>query len=105
MSQVKWLIGVRRTVFNHYQRSVGRGLFLSIKIIGIDVVEQFHPCGVGYREVKKSLNHIKSGDGLAVVLETAAYLLGRILGLFLGKFQERKHNQRKIGRASCRERV
>ena len=93
MTQVKWFIGVRGRVLNHYQRRIIIYGSDSVLFIGMDHIQQFNPCRRGNSQVQETFNHIKSSYCRLIGLQILTDFLCRLLRSFLRHTQKREHNQ------------
>ena len=93
MSQVEWLIGIGRRIFDHDQGSIGRRFPDAVTGIRPNAVQQFDPVIRSDGYVEETFYDIIGGDQARFVLfEVFADFTSRLFGSFLADTQERKHD-------------
>ena len=88
VTEVQWLVRVRRRIFHHDERRVFRRGLLTIVRVTVDVVEQTEPCLGSDDEIEEATYGIEPGHSLTVVDKFLTDLLCRILRLLVRHLQE-----------------
>ena len=96
VSQVERFVGVGRRIFYHDEGRVGSSLLLAKLLVGVDVVEQSHPCLLGDDKVQKTFHNIVFGDVVAVLGQIGTYFLSGIFRFLFRHLEEWKDHQREV---------
>ena len=96
MAQVQGLVGVGRRVFNHHQGRFGRSLLHAEALVAVDDLQQLQPGVVADAEVQEPLDDIVLADGLAVLHQVFAQLLGGLLRTLAGHLDKGEHHEGQV---------
>ena len=96
VTQVKGLVGVGRTVFNHHQRTLGGRSHEAIMSVGINLCQQLQPFGGGYDEVKESLHHIVPCYKVGMLHKPFRNVATGVLRLLAAHTEEGECDKRKV---------
>ncbi len=96
MAQMKRFVGVRRRVFDHHQRAVGRGLFHAEVLVLVDGLQQVSPGTVADAQVQEAFYHVELVDGCTVFHHILSDFLAGLFGTLAGHLDEGEHHQRQV---------
>ena len=97
MTEVERLVGVRRRVLDHDERTVLSNWLLTKFRVSVDGIQESYPSGRSDRKVEETLNHVEVCDNVsAVFLQVFADFLCCILRLFLRHFEEWEYDEGKV---------
>ena len=67
MTEVERLVGVRRRVLDHDERTVLSNWLLAELRVSVDGVQESYPSGRSDRKVEETLNHVEVCDNVSAV--------------------------------------